>query len=218
MGLIFGEPYGAFPRLYSEMIGYQTDGYYYVWKRILMCADDDLLESILSALKNGNGVRNVILLSAICGGYDGMGKVFGKSGKLKRSARRFAYHAIETIDTVCLLAEVNMDSVADAVSIRSFRGLALHIQNGFSWLTPPSRTYSNGPLTDEESLLANSFVITGGVGPDNLMVPGIHLIADNYEELKPYFKLIHSSNDKSVDRLRALLETRPALALVSGAL
>lgn len=216
--VVFGESLGPFPRLYSELIGYETDGYSYVWKRILQCADDEILEDILAALRQGSEVRNKLLLLAICGGYDGMGKPMGKNGLLKRSARRFAYHALETVDMACFLGGVG-EAQQNSASFRKYRGLLSDIQNGFSWLTPPSKSHDVGPLNEKDSLLAKAFVITKGIQRDGAMEPGVHFLAENYDEMKPYFHLIYSTAERStVNSLRALLATRPELALASGAL
>jgi hypothetical protein len=147
-----------------------------------------------------------------------MGKPIGKNGSLKRSARRFAYHALETVDTACFLGGVTETHLSGS-SFRKHRGLVNDIQNGFSWLTPPSKSHDVGPLNEKESLLAKAFIVTRGIHRDGAMEPGVHFLAENYEEMEPYFSLIYSAAERNtVNGLRALLATKPELALASGAL
>lgn len=217
--IVFGHPHGPYPRLYSELVGYGTDGFLHDWKRILECADDELLEDLLASLKRGSEIHNVLLVRAVCGGYDGMGKTIGKNGKLKRSARRFAYHALATLDLACDLEGVGGRRRMSDWEIRRYRWLLQSVQAGFSWLTPPSKTHDTGPLTEDESRLARAFVVTQGTQRDNLMEPGIYFLAEHYDEMKPFFRLIYSSAGRNtLSGLQALLATKPEAALASGAL
>lgn len=216
-GTFFGHPHGPFPRLYSELIDYPADSYSYDWKTFIQHADDELLEDILSALRKGSERRNLLLVTAICGGYDGMGRLLGSGKRLKRTARRFAYHVIDTIDMLCLVAGVN-DLPADSAFLRKSSWLIGYVRESYSWLTPPSKSRPDGPLTDKETLLANAFVVTKGIGRDGSLEPGVRFLADNFDEMEPYFKTIHSYSEVTVAHLQALLATKPILALSSGAL
>lgn len=217
--VVFGEYlHGPHKRLYSELVGYDTDGHLFIWKRVLQCADDQLLEDILDSLRQGSEIRNALLVSAVCSGYDGMGKPIGKNGLLKRSARRFAYHALATVDLACELEGIREKSL-NGSSLRHYRGTLTNIRNGFSWLTPPSKAHGTGALTEAESRLAKAFVVTKGTQRDDAMEQGIHFLAEHYDEMESYFPLIHSSAESNtLSGVHALLATKPEMALASGAL
>lgn len=215
--IVFGHRYGPFPRLYSELIEYETgDGLSYIWKQFIENADEPLLEDLLAVLRTGRRTRNTLLISAICYGYDGMTSPLGKSKKLKRTTRRFTYHAMATIDTVCFLEGLG-DESKTPLRTTEYVHLIRTIQTGYSWLTPPSKARPDGPLNSEEALLANAFVIANGIGRDGVRESAVQVIADNYEELRPYFKLLYSS-EKTSDGVEAILATTPVIALTAGAL
>jgi hypothetical protein len=214
---MFGQRHGPFPRLYSELIEYETgDGLSYVWKRFIENADDQILEDLLASLKRGNRMRNILLVSVICYGHDGMTTPLGKSGKLKRTTRRFAYHAMVTIDMICFLGGLGA-CPKSPLRMTEYTHLIRAIQLGYQWLTPPAKARPNGPLNSDEVLFANAFVVAKGDGVTGVREPVVHAIATNYESLRPYFRAIYASG-KGVDGINALLATMPEPALSEGAL
>lgn len=216
----FGEQlHGPQTYLRSKLLEYPApDGHSFLWKRIVQCADQEVLVSLLEALQQGSEFRNLLFLSAVCGGYDGMGRPIGKNGLLKRSARRFIFHAQETVELVCLVAGLKEEKMG-LNDFRKHRHLVGNIQNGFLWLTPPNKKHAAGHLSASDASLAKAFVVADGSrrGDDKNAV--VSFIADHYEELRPYFQLIYrSSKDIGVSGMQALLATKPVASLSSGAL
>lgn len=215
--LRFGHVHGPHTRLHSGLLDHQPAlGLSFIWRNIIERADSEVLEDILSALNHGTGYRNTILVSAICSGWDGMTSPFAKDKKLKRTARRFAYHCIATIDSV-VTADMK-GSKTELLSQRHYAPLVLSMQRSYTWLTPPSRVKPKGRLTEEESRLANVYCLVKAHSKKNLDTKALYLVAANYEALKKYSGYIAAMESLNLDSIEKLLDTKPELALAEGAL
>ena len=213
----FGHVHGPHTRLHSGLLDHQpASGLSFIWRNIIERADDEVLEDILSALKQGDEYRNVILVSAICSGWDGMTSPLSKDKKLKRTARRFAYHCIATIDSA--VPAGTKGNKPEILNQRDYAPLILNMQQSYKWLTPPSRVKPKGRLTEEESLLANVYCLVKAHSKRNLDDKVLQTIADNFDELKKYTGYIAAMESVSMDSIEKLLGTKPELALAEGAL
>jgi hypothetical protein len=189
-------------------------GLKFQWDMVIAHSDDEFRQDLLTALETGDALRNMLLLTVICSGWDGMSSPVSKTRKLKRTARRFGYHAIATIDSVSNRVQMPLGNV----STRYYWPVTTVIQESYVWLTPPSGAKPKGCLTEEESRLANAYCIVRGLGRDSVDYDVVQAVAQNYEELSPYLDFLRSSGDVTMDSIYRILDTKPELALAEGAL
>lgn len=215
--MTFGRPHGPDNRLQSGLKEYApTSSLNFQWDMVIKYSDDEFREDLLTALREGSGLRNTLLVTAICSGWDGMTSPVSKTRKLKRTARRFGYHAIATIDSV--LSRVQIPATSGNVNHRHYWPVISVIQDSYVWLTPPSGAKPNCRLTREESQLANAYCLVRGFGSDAIDYDLVDAVAENYEELSPYFDYLSSVDEISMDSLHRIMETKPEVALAEGAL
>lgn len=213
----FGRMQGPYPFVQSKLLGSETmTGHWHIWENLVKHADDQLLHDLLAAMESGTAFSNLILTGAACLNHDGMGSPVTKGGHLKRTARRFIYHSIATIDIASRL--INAPRNTWIIPRRKYDPLISNIQSSYYWLTPPSRLRPNSPLSENDSLLANAYCLVAGLHGDTKDKVLLSFIAENFSALEPYLDYIISSEIINRGRLESLLETSPELSLSAGAL
>jgi hypothetical protein len=189
-------------------------GHSYNWRNFLERADDVLLEALHEAFLFDGGNRDLALVAAFCESFDGMGRFTSRSGGLKATAVRFAYHAISTIGTCVEHSPVPRE-------VRWFRdSVASSVQFSYRLLTPPTGKQPRGALTPEEMRLARSacvayFATESGEKTD---LSDIAYMAEHYEALENYVSVIVAEKDMSRHFLESLVAVQPTRGLLSGML
>lgn len=211
----FGKP-APLNGIAGELESVRSDlGHTFNWRQFLSRSDDQMLTTLHGAFRFDGSDRDQALLAAICGSYDGMGRYRGKSGNIKPTATRYAYHCVATID-FCL----GHSQTTSSQPRRILAGAEFPMQYSYRLLTPPTGRRYRGPLSEKEVRAARAACLARLATESNKYPEkqAMDFIADHYYELEPYFDTMIETNDISQHFLESLVETQPAAALVGGML
>jgi hypothetical protein len=187
-------------------------GQRYNWERVLTALDEETVRVLNGELAGDGGVRDMILIIAACNGYDGMGRVLGKSG-IKHTAVRFIHHAVATVDVVVFVRQPVWHP--HRLSSSANRELS-YIRESYYALTPPSGRRAYGPLTELERGFANTVCLENLLGLE-ISRDETEYFAQHYSVIEPALSVVVERADMSramVDQIRE----SPALSLTAGAL
>ena len=147
-------------------------------------------------LKGDGNIRDMMIATAACNGYDGMGRVIGKKG-VKHTVIRFVHHAVATVDAVIYArSPILRNRSSSALGQEMY-----YISDSYHKLTPPSGKKHKGPLTESERGMANAYCLENMLGldvPDDDMT----YFAQHYAAIEPVLGIVIDRDDMS----RALVD------------